>query len=137
MKTIKFRGIRIDGKGWTYGDLVINRPSGSYMIIDNFALCTHANHSDDNIHKVNGDFHLVDPKTVGQFTGLIDNNGTEIYEGDILKAHGIVAWNDTEHRWSAIDLNWNDKREWHDIDYLTSPFEVIGSIHQNPELLES
>ena len=70
-----------------------------------------------------------------QFTGLQDKNKKNIYEGDVLRAHGIVAWNDVEHRWSAIDLNWNDRREWHDIDYLTSEFEVIGNIHENPELL--
>jgi len=72
-----------------------------------------------------------------QYTGLKDKNGKEIYEGDVLKAHGIVTWNDTEYRWSAIDLNWNDKREWHDLDYLTSPFEIIGNIYENPELIET
>ena len=70
-----------------------------------------------------------------QYTGLKDNKGNDIYEDDILKDHGIVAWNDVEHQWSVIDLNWNDRREWHDIDYLTSPFEIIGNIHENPELL--
>ena len=77
------------------------------------------------------------PNEIMQFTGLKDKNGKDVYEGDILKAHGIVAWNDLEHRWSAIDLNWNDIREWHDIDYLTSPFEIIGNVYENPELLSN
>lgn len=83
----------------------------------------------------NGRFCDWDEIELLEWTGLLDKNGVEVFEGNILKEHGIVAWNNVEHRWSAIDLNWNDRREWHDIDYLTSPFEIIGSIHANPELL--
>lgn len=70
-----------------------------------------------------------------QFVGVLDTNKTKVFEDDVLKHHGLVAWNGVEHRWSAIDLNWNDKREWHDLDYLTVPFEVIGNRWESPELL--
>lgn len=78
----------------------------------------------------------MSPIVLMQYTGLKDKNGTEIYEGDVLAAQGQVIWNDEEHQWSAIDLNWNDRREWHELEYLTSPFEVIGNIYENPELVD-
>lgn len=77
----------------------------------------------------------IKSETVGRYTGRKDVNGKEIYDGDVLKHHGIVKWDNEYHEWTAIDLNWNDKREVHDLDYLTSPFEVIGNIHENPELI--
>ena len=80
---------------------------------------------------------LENPKVfeVMQYTGLKDKNGKEIYEGDILRAVGIVTWNEPEVRWSCIDIEWNDKCEWHDMLYLTTPLEVIGNIYENPELI--
>jgi hypothetical protein len=71
-----------------------------------------------------------------QFTGLEDSKGTPIFEGDILKTAGIVTWNQDEVRWGCVDIEWNDKREMHNMLWNTTPLEVIGNIYQHPELLK-
>jgi hypothetical protein len=62
-----------------------------------------------------------------QYTGLKDKNGVEIYEGDILKGGIYKVYN---VKWDGEDAGWNIAA------YGVSVFEVIGNIHENPELLE-
>lgn len=82
---------------------------------------------------------LVDPETVGQFTGLTDKKGKKIFEGDILlindaKEYPVyVSFTDfcfvcrsTKHRWYRNPLE----------NRMQKHYEVIGNIHDNPELLE-
>lgn len=125
MREIKFRGRHLSGQ-WYYGNLI--RKQTEYIICD----------------IEDGSAEDVEEETVGQFTGLYDKSGKEVYEGDILKifyhgkskVFGIAKYTDTRF---YIDDNWN-------IDHSSSrpmnemfdryEFEVIGNVYDNPELLK-
>jgi len=132
MRTIKFRGFSNCNSQWTYGNLVI--VDGKYHIIDQ-----------EEYEEVS-DYTLVDKSSVGQFTGLYDKNGTEIYEGDILYNEQIHK--KTEKHKTPIKnfivcfevCGFECKSTVGEkialLRYNTKCFEVIGNIYENPELLK-
>ena len=130
-RQIKFRGKSLDTGEWVYGDLIENQ--GRYFIYHATSETT-LQDNDVNIVVI---AVAVDPDTIGQYTGLKDRNGKEIYEGDTVgyrftdssSVTGKVVW------WVARCGFYFRTRE-NDYYELTEHCQVIDIIHDNPELLE-
>lgn len=119
-REIKFRG-KDEFGDWQYGSLVIN--------VDTFKIFNSMN-----------DYEEVDEKTVGQYTGLKDKNGKEIYEGDILKTDLERDYLIVVFRNGAFMFDCFDEKHYYDImlpvdSESTCVYEeIIGNIYDNPEL---
>lgn len=137
MRKIKFRCKKLKTGEWVYGENIQCQIDGTNRV------CI----------EEHGYQRWLDQETVGQFTGLLDRNGKEIYEGDIVEC---VSWNEyfskggrpmeQFRRKMYVDFrNGGFKmvetmpypmkdNEWDII--FNGDIEVIGNIHDNPELME-
>lgn len=125
----KFKGRRIDNGEWVYGSL------------------THCHDEKGNITIIpfgTNSFISVDLETVGQYTGRKDKVGVEIYDGGILKVpdHYETPENTyaTYHN-ELVDyadgcFRLGGQPMYEDATYISNECEVIGNIHQHPELLK-
>lgn len=110
MREIKFRGKDVYDNEWEYGGYMefLGRPQIAYE--DNGIVC----HID------------VDHATVGQFTGLRDAKGVEIYEGDLVRTmHGVyeVVFESGAYRIKKGSLRF--------ILVDGSCYEVLGNVHEH------
>ena len=142
MRKIKFRGKDSDNGKWRYGFYIQHEKvtllggtdeerkenTEHYIVYDCF--------SDWNMPRkmYRAD---VDGKTVGQYTGMKDCNGTEIYEGDIVSTDdedeelSTIEWGDDTLKFMVTHGNvCSDMGE-----YYPREIEVMGNIYDNPELL--
>lgn len=130
MKQILFRGQRADNRKWI---------EGFYFYKDRTQ--QHAIHCSSRMGVLTDNEFEVIPETIGQFTGLTDKNGKEIFKGDVLIWGGDrgaffeVFWHDYECRYS-LRVHWQGNRCGGYVPSFDAnhSFEIIGNIHDNPEL---
>ena len=132
-REIEFRGKRVDNNEFIFGSLIVDEISDKHYIAISVEKSERI--GEEGCLKVIS--CEVDKETVGQYTGVKDKNGKEIYEGDILKDEFnrifIVYWVEKEARFSMRQKN--RKTEYFMfINHLSE--EVIGNIYDNPELWE-
>lgn len=142
MREILFRGKRLDNGEWVAsGNLLHANDNGihSYYIpVYNDKFGTIEDEHDNILSIEYGTFFKVDPATVGQYTGLKDKNGKKIFEGDIWDCNGCIG----VIKWVEEVCSFEANYVMHGIeyanavsDYRAAKVEVIGNIHDNPELL--
>lgn len=123
MREILFRGYSTAERKWIYGDL---------------------SHTTDKIVHISNEncFIRVNPETVGQYTGLTDKNGKKIFEGDMLAFSDrltYVHWHEYCGCWDCSYIKSIDGKktshEERNPNRWRVAAEIIGNIHDNPELL--
>lgn len=153
-REIKFRGKRLDGQGWAFGSYIEAELNNgiAHEIVP---------------YKRGEPVVEVDPETVGEYTGLKDNNGKEIYEGDIIDINykyyacgingvipdqdcaclGVVLYNQytAAYELRLIKAEYPIDVKGYDEEYsldlysfdLDGYIDLCGNIYDNPELLET
>ena len=148
MREILFRGKRTDNGEWVYGYYTkaryyLNEEEMHIIFAPDVEVFPHCEFTG---------YEEVLSETIGQYTGLTDKNGKRIFEGDIVKGIaysveriGVIVWIDEIASFGVRYFKSVNSTAWENSSILrcasmgkTDQFaaEIIGNIHDNPELLE-
>lgn len=122
MREILFRGKKIDGGEWIRGYYAENSHGSSSIQPKGRCLSC-----------------MVNPETVGQYTGLLDKNGNKIFEGDILESDSerfVVDWDDEFSGFYLTNVN----PRYQGVAMFANVADdgyIIGNVHDNPEMLNN
>ena len=146
MREILFRGKQVSDGEWIEGYVFPQVIDGGYapLCITTEPICA------NDYSEILGNWAIVDSSTVGQYTGLTDKNGKKIFEGDILKIIDKYQspFDDDTNEYTDITtdvVHFDDEGLCFSygkspflcvVDNVTAEYEVIGNIHDNPEMLE-
>lgn len=130
MREILFRGKRQDNNEWIEGYFAKSGDK-TFILIDNDFAVGYVKMKE------------VIPETVGQYTGLTDKNGKKIFEGDIIKDNGLriymIGYNEELMKYAFLYYH-KELKNIYCGGFVSKTdgksIEVIGNIHDNPELLE-
>lgn len=134
MRDILFRGKAVESGEWHFGMFCAENYRADFP-------CIIPHYEDKTVDL--GDWE-VDPSTVGQFTGLLDKNGTKIFEGDIVESHyddmypENATFEEVVFRGGAWRLAQNGYDDSDPLceDDISGYGVVVGNIYDHPELLK-
>lgn len=139
MREILFRGKSLRNNAWEYGIAVPLTFNG--CITDRIVIVKNYNYDEIGCYSI--DVEEIDPNTLGQYTGLLDKNGSKIFEGDVIFKKYITfvdrflvvfqegAFGYVESK-GHCSISFNDNEQ----GFYTETYEIIGNIYDNPELLK-
>lgn len=122
-REILFRGKDKATNQWVYGDYTHNEGLNTHYI-------------SRNVNNTSRKAWEVDPDTIGQYTGLKDKNGNKIFEGDIVEFTNLDLPNMVIRFDNGSFMLCEDENSTYEELRMNYVVEVVGNIHDNPELIK-